>query len=173
LFDNLQLTADTLVDGEDDDDDENDKNDKNDKVKKLEQNQSHSNTNEEILSQKMEQNTIQEKIQERTDSAKNSQNESAKIITCQQPHNALNDKDENQDIPITSEKMSQDNKPEHIEKMNDENENDNNDDAIYTKEELELSLFEMLEVTRINLEGQLQLSQDNITLILKLIDTRK
>lgn len=133
----------------------------------------------------MESNTIQESstIEQNKDSNNNehkksksnskvnSQTDSNKmnsdISTAITPNHMPNEKENsnNSDNVNTTNKND-----EIVEKMD---EGEQNDNSIYTKEELELSLFEMLEVTRINLECQLESNPDNTDLTLKLIDTRK
>lgn len=74
-------------------------------------------------------------------------------------------------------------KNEQVEKMSQEVENINvnhdnqdtviqNEDPTLTKEELETSCFEMLEVSRVNVENQLTSNQSNL-LVVQLCDIRK
>jgi len=133
----------------------------------------------------MESNTIQESstIEQNKDSNNNehkksksnskvnSQTDSNKmnsdISTAITPNHMPNEKENNNSTDNLNTTTKND---EIVEKMD---EGEQNDNSIYTKEELELSLFEMLEVTRINLECQLESNPDNTDLTLKLIDTRK
>lgn len=121
----------------------------------------------------MQENTIEDgkknasKVNSQTDSNKlNSDISTAITPIPTKSDNPSTDNVENK--PDTNEPNDSAN-----EKMEQNEDNEQPDNSIYTKEELELSLFEMLEVTRINLECQLESNADNAELILKLIDTRK